>query len=227
MNIVVIGDIHGDVENILSFLDKIKELNFDVIVCPGDFTDVNVPKGFTQESLVELIIEELKTLNKPIVAVPGNIDTKNSIKILERVGVSVHGRGKIIDGVGFYGYGGAKTPFKTSIEPSEKELKVGLDAAFKEVEGAEVKIQVTHNPPRDTKLDVIQIGTHVGSEVVRRFIETYKPNAAISAHIHEARGTDELAGTKLINPGKFSEGYFGLVKLDKGSAYCKILNLIG
>jgi len=227
MNIVVIGDIHGDVENILSFLDKIKELEFDVIVCPGDFTDVNVPKGFTQESLVELIIEELKTLNKPIVAVPGNIDTKNSIKILEDMGVSVHGKGKIIGGVGFYGYGGAKTPFKTSIEPSEEELKVGLDKAFKEVEGAEVKVQVTHNPPRDTKLDVIQIGTHVGSEVVKKFIETHKPNAAISAHIHEARGTDELAGTKLINPGKFSEGYFGLVKLDKGSAYCKILNLIG
>jgi len=153
MDIVVVSDIHGDVENLLAFLDKIKELKFDVIVCPGDFTDANTPKGFTQEDVAKLIIGELKSLKIPVVAVPGNVDPKNIIKILESEGISIHGRGKFVKGVGFFGYGGAKTPFETNIEPTEEELKLGLQNAYKDVEKAKYKVQVTHDPPHGTRID--------------------------------------------------------------------------
>ena len=225
MDIIIISDVHGDVENLLAYLDKIKELKFDAVVCPGDFTDVNTPKGFSQEDIVKLIIEGLKTLKAPVMAVPGNVDPQDTIKILEKEGVSIHGHGKIVDKFGFYGYGGAKTPFGTNIEPTEEELKMGLQNAYKDVEKATFKIQVTHAPPNGTVIDMIQSGIHVGSNTVKSFIENHHPVLAVSAHIHEARGTDKLRDTFLINSGRFPEGYFGLVKINNGLADGRILNI--
>lgn len=226
MDIVVVSDIHGDVENLLSYLDKIKELSFDVVVCPGDFTDVDVPKGFTQEEVAKLILKELKSLNKPLLCVPGNVDSRGVLGVLEGEGVSVHENGKVILGVGFYGYGGAKTPFETNIEPEENELKLGLSSGWKDVKDEKEKIQITHNPPFGTRIDVVQSGAHVGSRVVRGFIEKHKPIVAISSHIHEARGTDELGESFLLNSGKFSEGYFGLINIKEDGISGKVLNLI-
>ncbi len=222
---VVVSDIHGDVENLLTYLDKIKELKFDVIVCPGDFTDLNTPKGFSQEDIAKLIISELKSLKKPIMAIPGNVDPKDIIKIFEAEGMSIHGRGKVVKNFGFFGYGGAKTPFGTSIEPTEEELELGLQNSYKDVEAAKFKIQVTHAPPHGTGLDVIQSGAHVGSKIVRSFIENRRPILAISAHIHEARGIDKLGDTLLINSGRFPEGYLGLVNIENGVANGKVLNI--
>ncbi|MDI6825926.1 MAG: metallophosphoesterase [Candidatus Aenigmarchaeota archaeon] len=227
MNIIVISDIHGDVENLITYLDKIKEYKFDVIVCPGDFTDTNVPRGFTQDDIARLIIKELKTLKKPILAVPGNMDTKGIIKILDEEDVSIHGKGRIIDNFGFYGYGGAQTPFGTNIEPTEEEMKLGLKNAYNDVKNSKYKIQVTHNPPSGSRLDIIQSGLHVGSNAVRESIEIYKPIVAISAHIHEARETDYLKDTFLLNSGRFPEGYFGLINIKNNFVNGKIINLLG
>ena len=173
MKILIISDIHGDLENMLNFLDKIKELglDFDVIVSNGDWTDINTPKGFTQEDIFLMLVEELKELKKPLLGVPGNMDTKEIVKILEEEDISIHGKGKILNDIGFYGYGGAKTPFDTNIEPSEDELELGLKSAWKDVKNTKFKIQVTHNPPRNTGIDIITSGMHVGSGVVRKFIE--------------------------------------------------------
>jgi hypothetical protein len=226
MKIVVISDLHGDIENLFNYFDKIKELDFDVIVCPGDFTDANMPRGFTQEDAAKLIIKELDLLKKPILAVPGNVDTKGIIRVLENEGISLHGKGKIIGDVGFYGYGGAQTPFETNIEPSEEELGLGLKNAFNEVKNAKYKVQVTHTPPSGTRVDMIQSGLHVGSNAVREAIETYEPLAAISAHIHEARSTDHIKKTFIINSGRFPEGYFGLISVENDSVKGKIINLI-
>ena len=226
MDIIVISDIHGDVENLLLYLDKIKEFKFDVVVCPGDFTDVDVPKGFTQNDVARLIIKELKTLKKTLLCVPGNVDSYEIVNILEEEKVSVHGKGKVVSDIGFYGFGGAKTPFNTSIEPSEEELKIGLKNSWEDVRGAERLIQVTHNPPFNSRLDVVQSGIHVGSNVVRNFIESKNPIIAISSHIHEARGTDRLKNTFLMNSGKFSEGYFGIINIENNLVTGKVLNLI-
>jgi len=224
MEILIISDIHSDLENLMEYIDKLALLNFDVIVFPGDFSDVP-PKGFSSIDISKIIIEELKTLKKPILALPGNWD-KDVIELLEKEGISLHGHGKVIENIGFYGFGGAKTPFGTLFEPSEKEIENGLKKAFKEIENTKIKVQVTHAPPFGTKLDIVYSGAHVGSEAVRKAIETYKPVLAISAHIHEARGVDELNGTKLINSGRFPEGYCGLASIKNEKVETKIINLI-
>jgi Icc-related predicted phosphoesterase len=225
MDILVVSDIHNDVENLMNFIDKICLLKFDVIIAVGDFTDVNLPKGFRDVDIGELIIEELNTFKKPILAVPGNFD-KNLIELFEKKDISLHGRGKKIENVGFYGFGGARTPYNTPLEPREEEIEEGLTKAYEEIKKCEFRVQVTHMPPARTKLDVLFTGAHVGSEVIRNFIEKMQPTVAISAHIHEARGLDELGKTKLINSGRFPEGYCGLITLEKGNVNTKIVNLI-
>src|SRR3972149_10461476 len=197
--ILVISCIHNDLENILNYFDKISQLKFDVVVCPGDFTD-SPPKSFSQTSIGKIILEELKLFGKPILAVPGSWD-KEFLPELELTKVSIHGKGRVVDGVGFFGYGGAKTPFNLPLEPSENELRQGLESAYKQVAGAKVKVMVTHAPPARTSVDRISSGAHVGSETVREFIETKKPDVAICAHIHEARGVDEGGNTKVVNAG--------------------------
>ncbi|MEM5879450.1 MAG: metallophosphoesterase [Candidatus Aenigmatarchaeota archaeon] len=224
MEILIVSDIHNDVENLMEYIDKVALLNFDVIVFPGDFTDVP-PKGFSSLDISKIILEELKSLGKPILALPGNWD-RNVIELLEKEGVSLHGHGKVIDDIGFYGFGGARTPFNTSYEPSEEEIENGLKRAFDDVKKSKIKVQVTHAPPIGTKIDVVYSGAHVGSEAVRKAIEAYRPLLAISAHIHEARGIDEINGTKLINSGRFPEGYCGLASIKNGKVEVKIINLI-
>jgi hypothetical protein len=225
MKVLVLSDIHNDVENLIGYVDKLALMNFDVVIAVGDFTDYNVPKGFTKLDIAKLIIEELDTLKKPILAVPGNFDME-LIKFFEEENIGLHGNGKVLEGIGFYGFGGAKTPFKTPLEPSEKEIEEGLEKGYEKVKKCKVKIQVTHIPPARTKLDVAYTGAHIGSEVVRRFIEENKPDVAVSAHVHEARGTDEIKKTKLINPGRFPEGYCGIITIKNNDVRVEVINLI-
>jgi len=225
MNILVVSDFHNDIENMMNYVDKLSFLKFDVIVALGDFIDQNVPRGVERSYIAILILEELGFLGKPILAAPGNLD-KEILPILEERGISLHFKGKIIDNVGFYGVGGAATPFGTSLEPTESELEAGLKTGYDMIKKCEKKVQVTHAPPARTKLDIISSGAHVGSEVVRKFIEKFKPDVAISAHIHEAKGVDQLEGTQLINAGRFPEGYCGLISMEKEKTSAKIINLI-
>lgn len=223
MKILVIADIHGDFESLSNVLAELKN-DFDVLVCPGDFTDVGLSlAGFSREDMLQIMLDELLSCGKPVFALPGNHDPPEVHKIFDEYGVNLHGRGKIIDGVGFFGFGGAKTPFGTPFEPSEEETANGLKKALDAVVGANKKIMITHNPPKNTKLDRVLSGSHVGSQAIRDFILKNKPDVAISAHIHEARGTDVLGSTQLIYPGAVTDGWAGIISVgDKTET--KILN---
>lgn len=225
MEILAVSCIHNDVENMFALVDQLAKQKFDVVVFPGDFTDLNLPKGFTRTDIAKLVLSELGVLGKPIVTVPGSWD-KEIIDYLDRAGVSVHGAGKTIDGVGFYGYGGARTPFGTPFEPSDSEIENGLVNAYKQVKDAKLKVQVTHMPPFKTPVDMIPSGAHVGSEAVRRFIERNKPQLSISAHIHEGKGVAEMIDTTLVNPGRLPEGSCALISLGEAGVKARMLNLI-
>ncbi len=213
MNALVVADIHGDFETLSSVLEKVGA-KFDVVVCPGDFTDIGLSlMGFSREDMLRLVLEELLGLGKPVLALPGNHDPPETHKIFDEYGVNLHGKGREIDGVGFFGFGGAKTPFGTPFEPSESETAEGLARALAEVAGANKKIIVTHNPPKNTKLDVVGSGVHVGSQAVRDFILKHKPDAGTSAHIHESGGVDVLGSTKMVYPGPVTTGRVGLISV--------------
>ena len=214
MKIVALGCIHNDIGNLLNLLEKVSELKPDIIVSVGDITDSTFPKGFNSKDIGKLVLTEFRLLKKPILITPGSWD-KDLIELFRREGVLIHGNGVIINNVGFYGFGGAQTPFNTPYEPSDGETLEGLKKAYEEVKTAKYKIQLTHAPPINTVLDIIPNGQHVGSEVIRNFIEEKQPDVAVCAHIHEGVGIDQIGKTKVINVGKFTEGYCGLVEIDK------------
>ena len=218
----------SDYDRLVALADYLKEnYEFDVIVFPGDWTDINSPKGFTQLDVAILLVEELKRLKKPIIAVPGNMDTREIVELLKEEKISVHGEGKIVGDVGFYGYGGAKTPFKTNLEPTDEELRRGLQESWNVIKDSKIKVQVNHVPPYQTKVDLIASGLHVGSKIVREFIEDKKPNLVVCAHIHEGRGTEIIGNSFIINPGRFPEGYCGFVEIDNdGKVSGRVENIL-
>ena len=75
---------------------------------------------------------------------------------------------------------------------------------------------VCHTPPKDTAIDFIRSGLHVGSSVVRDFIVQYKPDVCISGHIHESRGKDMLGNTIILNAGMFRDGWYIEINVDNG-----------
>ena len=84
---------------------------------------------------------------------------------------------------------------------------------------------VPHMPPKDTKLDIISAGAHVGSQSVRDFILKHKPDISLSGHIHEARGSDTIENTVVFNAGMFREGGYVIItkQSERLSAELKVL----
>ena len=72
------------------------------------------------------------------------------------------------------------------------------------------------HPPKDTVIDVLRSGMHVGSQTVRDFVLKYKPHVCISGHIHESRGKDKVGDTIVLNAGMFRDGWYIEINIDKG-----------
>lgn len=76
-------------------------------------------------------------------------------------------------------------------------------------------IAIMHQPPKDTKCDLITAGIHVGSPMLRKFIEEVKPLAVITGHIHESAAIDHIGTTTIINPGSLAEGHYAILEVSK------------
>jgi Icc-related predicted phosphoesterase len=224
MKIAVIGCIHNEIERLPLLLDKISSYTPEVLISVGDITNAFFPKDFKPIDIGKIFLEEAKGYFKEILIVPGSWD-KDLIPFFQKHNVLLHGNGKIIKNVGVYGFGGAQTPFNTPYEPSEKEMEDGLKKAFEEVRMAGVKLQATHAPPFESIVDIVG-NKHVGSLAVRKSIEEFSPHVAVCAHIHESRGKDRIKNTVVLNVGKFTEGYFGLVEVKKDTIDAEIVSLI-
>ena len=199
MRIIAAGDIHMDLGDVAT-IPGIGSA--DIIIVTGDITN------YGTSSDAAGVLNGLRDINSSILAVAGNLDQRDVARYLEDVGISLHGRGRMLaEGLGIIGLGGSNyTPFRTPNEFSEKELADFLAAGFVQVEGADDFILVSHPPPHGTKTDMLADGRHVGSKAVRRFIEARQPRLCLTGHIHESRGTDTIGRTLILNPGMLQHG---------------------
>jgi Icc-related predicted phosphoesterase len=219
MKLLVIADVHGKFEILQKIIDDAEKHEFDVVVSPGDFTDMfDTPPNFTQLDVADIVIQKMMIPNKPLICVPGNHDPYEILDVFDDYGVNLHGRTRKISGVVFGGWGGAVTPFNTLFEPREEETKDALGRILDKVTGRWVL--VAHAPPMGTSLDMVKPKKHVGSEAVREAILRKKPALAITAHIHENSGTDTVGETTVFYPGPAFEGFYGLVELGKKKTEC-------
>jgi len=220
MKFLVVADIHGEHENLTNILNNAPK-DMDFIICPGDFTDMyNIPQGFSQLNIADIILQKLLAANKQVFCVPGNHDPYEILELFDEYNTNIHNKVKKYKGVELAGWGGAPTPFNTIFEPTEEETKESLARLGSKINNR--FILVLHNPPKNTKLDLVAAGKHVGSQAARDFILDKKPVLVISAHIHEARGIDKLGDSVLFYPGEATKGYYGIVTIEGQDIKCEL-----
>ena len=165
----------------------------DVVVGAGDFA--------TMRQGLREIISELAGIDRPAVLVPGNSESFDEL-ITACTGwptaVVLHGSGTEIEGIPFWGVGGAipTTPFGSwSYDFSEEEGQQLLEHC---PVGA---ILVSHSPPHGA-VDQSSRGQHLGSQAVRQAIERCAPALVVCGHIHERAGESTTVGpTPVVNAG--------------------------
>jgi uncharacterized protein len=196
MKIIAIPDIHGRVDKMKPYFDKIAEA--DVVILAGDLTNGGLDTA-------KHVLEVLSQHNPNILTIPGNMDTDEIVAYTDELGYNIHKTYRVIDGIAFVGVGGA-LPFAGSYVYSEDEL---ADIMTQAVDGLPdmPQIFVCHQPPIDTLNDRVYDGRQVGSQSVRAYIEQYQPLICFTGHIHEAVGMDTIGKTQTCNSGPVWKGY--------------------
>jgi Icc-related predicted phosphoesterase len=212
MRILVVADIHGKHGILQTIMENVAGDDFDIIISQGDFTDMfdRTPE-FTQLELADIILQKLLIPKKRVLCVPGNHDPYEILDMFDEYKINTHHKVRNENGLSFIGWGGACTPFNTHFEPSEEETEEALSGLLKGIKGRWVLI--THAPPKDTTLDVVESKKHVGSAAIRKIITERRPILALCAHIHENRGTERIGKTTVFYPGPAYEGYYGFVDI--------------
>ncbi len=201
MRVLAFSDLHGSVEIVERVLAL--ERSFDLVILAGDITTAGTA---TQ---LEQAIRRIEAFGKPVLAVAGNMDPLPLERKLAKLGVSLDSRGVMIGDIGFFGVSAAPaSPLHTPNELSEREITNRAEAGWKCVAAARLKVFVPHASPRDTTLDRVRGGKHVGSTAVRDFIRRRQPDATICGHIHEARGVENVDGVPVANCGPAGKGFY-------------------
>lgn len=205
MRIFACSDMHGEVRYIDAAHDVIRDS--DLLVLTGDFARHNERYSATE------ILRQFEGLTRSIIAVHGNWDTPDFIRILVDRGYSLHATGRIIDDIGFFGVGGSiPTPMRSPSEYSENELTGFLTQGYETIRDARWKVLLSHVPPRGVR-DRTLIGLHAGSTAVRGFIESHPVDCCLTGHIHEAAGAGVLNECRVVNLGSFKKGRYAIVDL--------------
>lgn len=217
MRFLVVSDIHGNLENIEKLSEEFK--NADAVLFAGDFAEF----GKTETGLP--VLEKLCKKHDQVFAVIGNCDEPDFIEELEKKDISVERTTAFFDGLVICGSGGgSKFTGTTPNERSEEELAADFNILFDSQEDGTWKnlIAIMHNPPKDTKCDMIESGIHVGSPLLREFIEKAEPLAVITGHIHESSAIDTIKNTVVINPGSLADGKYAILEIAKENNEWKV-----
>jgi Icc-related predicted phosphoesterase len=191
MNLLLFSDLHADTDAARHLVEMARTA--DVLIGAGDFGNMRRE--------IHRCIDILQVIVKPAVLVPGNAESAEELTDACRDWPSahvLHGSGVRIDGVDFFGIGGAipVTPFGSwSYDFSEEEAKQLLSTC--PIGG----VLVSHSPPKGT-VDRSSKGQNLGSSAVREAVERCRPKLVVCGHIHGSWGVREMIdATTVINAG--------------------------
>lgn len=230
MRILVFSDGHGDVASLDALAER--EPTADLVLYGGDFAALGAPESGLP------YLERLAAHYDKMFAVIGNSDDPLFRGTLEEYDVSVEASLSYFSGLMFTGSGGSShfmddTPNERTDEELMSDLSMadGVgDRPDSDAEGSPDSptapvaaepwnnlVVIVHNPPKDTAVDRITSGFHVGSPLIRDFIERRKPLLVVSGHIHESFAVDTLGPTTIVNPGSIAEGRYAVVEIEGGA----------
>jgi Icc-related predicted phosphoesterase len=208
VRIAYVVDVHDRFDAVPRALDRIGDV--DVLLVGGDITTFGTPDA------AEQAVELWRPLAPHLLAVAGNMDSPAIDARLVELGVSLDGRGVVIEDVGFAGVSAAPlSPLHTPHELPDDEIGRQAERGLATIRDARVRILCPHAPPHDTACDRLRSGEHVGSAALRRVVDREQPDVVLCGHIHESRAIDELGPTSILNPGPVSAGHYALVDVDE------------
>jgi Icc-related predicted phosphoesterase len=194
VRLLAFSDLHRDRRQAQRLVELAREA--DVVVGAGDFASMHLGLG--------KMIDVLSAITVPSVLVPGNNESDSELwkecAVWESATV-LHGEGRKIDGVQFFGLGGGvpPTPFPWSFDVTEEEAAAKLERCPDEA------VMVLHSPPKG-HVDEAH-GRHLGSAAILDAIERHRPVLAVCGHVHQAWGAEATIGsTPVVNLGP--EGRF-------------------
>ena len=210
MKVLLLTDIHGDVSNLESIIDR--EEDFDVALCAGDLSDSSKFEDYNGR--LEKVLKVFDRQGKLSKMVPGNMDREQDcVRNLINYRMNLHKKVASFQTFDVVGFGGGITPFGTPFEPEEKEIETTLDTLYDRM-GDNRKVGVVHQPPYGCSVDMTD-GNHVGSQRLRKLVSRRDFDLLVTGHIHEGRSIDTCEGTKIVNPGPVYEGYYAVARIDE------------
>nr|MDO8111831.1 metallophosphoesterase [Candidatus Sigynarchaeota archaeon] len=222
MKLLLLSDLGG----------KIPEIQQDIIsktslvLVAGDVT-----LGARHENTIQRCFVELGKLlqpPKPVLYIPGNHDypavAENHPWIPQNFTL-LHNRSIITEIEGFpkrllvIGFGGATLGLYNNFAFHEDEILTSISHLFEKTtedrkDRAVFTILLVHDAPLNTALDFTYMKTHVGSESIRRVIETYQPDLAVCGHIHESPGLEHIGKTTCVNAGEARHGKYAIINVE-------------
>ena len=207
MRILAFTDFHGNQEAHRHAKELIANEKPDLVIVAGDIINYDSNRA-------EQLLLDLGTVGPPVYFVPGNMDGPELGGWAGGENVhALHCRCKNNEGVSLIGLGGSPHgPFRTAFEYSEEEAETRFEETAKNCDGG-LLILVSHCPPKNTKVDKVSSGEHIGSIAVRRFVEKTKPTLVVSGHVHESQGTDTIGSTTIVNTGPAQSGHYAEITL--------------
>jgi Icc-related predicted phosphoesterase len=207
VKLAYVVDVHGRPRSVIDAVDAIGKI--DLLIVGGDITTGGTPDE------AEQAIGLWRPLAPRLLALAGNMDSAAIDARLAELGVALDGRGLRFGDVGVFGVSAAPlSPLHTPYELADDELERRIARGFEAVQRCRRRVFCPHAPPAGTACDRLTNGEHVGSAVVRTFVEREKPDLVLCGHIHESRCTDAIGATRIVNPGPVTAGHYAVVEID-------------
>jgi len=209
MRLLALSDIHGNqqcVRRILAHATQ-QPTQPDAIIIAGDLTNWGSPDEAIQ------IIETCEAYVPRVLTVAGNCDDELIEKYIVKHGNSLTGKGREVDGVGFFGVSCGTPHHGNTWEVSEDVMEGWLQSGHRDIAQSGRKVLVTHSPPHGI-VDFAWTKKHGGSHVVRAALDQYNIQLVLCGHIHEARGLVRYHHTTVINCGAAWMGFYATIDLN-------------
>jgi Icc-related predicted phosphoesterase len=190
----------------------------------GDFVT-----GGPLEFAVE-VLRELRMLDCPCFAVPGNWDPRELLIHLDEQAHdglrNLHKASGFCCGYSFAGLGGSiPTPSHKSPIEAPDDADFALPLALR----LPADVWVLHNPLHGFRDFATAPQTNIGSNSLRMLYDDQadKPRLVVSGHVHEAAGIERGGAedcTLFVNPGPLSQLSAALIKLSGRNATAEMLS---
>lgn len=225
INLGILSDIHGNVDNLKLFLKVFKANDVNIILVPGD--SVQAYDDLPDEKELESVLSLLSAAELSVLIIPGNHEKQSDYyQALQNMNNINSNATNIIDmtkirrvDLNNYNFSIISLPgYNVKGFVSEGGFFFGeseFDNIRKLSNTKNKKIILSHQIPKSIRqngIDVTYEGKHVGDELLANLMANNNLDISVGSHIHEAGGQaetrsglfvpqDEYSETLYLNPG--------------------------